>query len=57
MLALAGAMDVMLAYQPVGKKVDRFLNLMKTYPLCSFSCLLYNKHPQKYLPVQRLIPV
>jgi D-serine deaminase-like pyridoxal phosphate-dependent protein len=43
MLALAGAIDIMLAYQPVGQKVNRFLNLMKNYPLCSFSCLLDNK--------------
>jgi D-serine deaminase-like pyridoxal phosphate-dependent protein len=49
MLALAGAVDIMLAYQPVGKKVDRFLNLMKTYPLCSFSCLVDNESSAEIL--------
>jgi D-serine deaminase-like pyridoxal phosphate-dependent protein len=49
MLALAGAIDIMLAYQPVGRKIDRFLNMIKTYPLCSFSCLLDNESSAKVL--------
>jgi D-serine deaminase-like pyridoxal phosphate-dependent protein len=43
MLALSGAGDVLLAYQPVGPKVSRFINLILTYPACSFSCLVDNE--------------
>lgn len=38
MLAQAGAKDVLLAYQPVGPKAERFISLLKKYPV-SFSCL------------------
>ncbi len=40
MLALAGARDVLLAYQPVGPKVRRLLALTRTYPLTTFACLV-----------------
>ena len=40
MLALAGATDVLLAYQPVGPKVRRFLALSRKYPITTFSCLV-----------------
>ena len=40
MLAMCGAPDVLLAYQPVGPKVDRFVNLIKAYPATRFSCLV-----------------
>lgn len=43
MLAMAGAPDVMLAYQPVGPKVDRLLRLVKVYPKTCFSCLVDNE--------------
>jgi len=39
MLALAGAKDVLLAYQPVGPKLLRLLQLIKAYPATVFSCL------------------
>ena len=42
MLALIGAPDVLLAYQPVGPKITRLLSLIKAYPKTSFSCLLDN---------------
>ncbi|MBX3256356.1 MAG: D-TA family PLP-dependent enzyme [Chitinophagaceae bacterium] len=42
MLALAAAPDVLLAYQPVGPKIDRFINLIKAYPNTHFSCLTDN---------------
>ncbi|MBX2924115.1 MAG: D-TA family PLP-dependent enzyme [Chitinophagaceae bacterium] len=42
MLALAGAPDVLLAYQPVGPKIERFINLLKAYPNTHFSCLTDN---------------
>jgi D-serine deaminase-like pyridoxal phosphate-dependent protein len=34
------APDVLLAYQPVGPKVKRFLNLVEAYPETKFSCLI-----------------
>ena len=39
MLGIRGAVDVLLAYQPVGPKVNRFIALMKNYPATHFSCL------------------
>lgn len=41
MLAREGAKDVLLAYQPVGPKAERFISLLKKYPV-SFSCLTDN---------------
>jgi len=43
MLAMTGAPDVMLAYQPVGPKIDRLLRLVKTYTNTRFSCLVDNE--------------
>ena len=40
MLALAGAPDILLAYQPVGPKIDRLIKLIKTYPKSYFSCIV-----------------
>ncbi len=40
MLGMCQAPDVLLAYQPVGPKVGRFIALIKAYPLTDFSCLL-----------------
>lgn len=40
MLAIAGAPDVLLAYQPVGPKIARLLELQKAYPKTRFSCLV-----------------
>jgi len=42
MLAMAGAKDVLLAYQPIGPKVNRLLALAKKYPDVVFSCLTDN---------------
>ena len=42
MLALAGAEDVLLAYQPLGPKVTRLTNLVIKYPGTKFSCLIDN---------------
>jgi D-serine deaminase-like pyridoxal phosphate-dependent protein len=42
MLATIGAHDVLLAYQPVGPKVERFITLIKTFPFTSFGCLIDN---------------
>jgi len=43
LLGLAAAPDVLLAYQPVGPKLERFINLIKTYPSTNFSCLVDNE--------------
>lgn len=43
MLAMQGVPDVLLAYQPVGPKIDRFLQLLLTYPDTQFSCLVDNE--------------
>ncbi|WP_315815304.1 alanine racemase [Paraflavitalea speifideaquila] len=42
MLALIKAPDVLLAYQPIGPKMQRLVNLVKAYPTTRFSCLLDN---------------
>jgi D-serine deaminase-like pyridoxal phosphate-dependent protein len=42
MLAAINANDVLLAYQPVGPKVDRFITLIKTFPFTTFGCLIDN---------------
>lgn len=42
MAALAGAEDVLLAYQPVGPNIDRLLKLSALYPSVRFSCLADN---------------
>lgn len=39
MLAMTGARDVLLAYQPVGPRADRFANLIKAYPAVYFACI------------------
>lgn len=43
MLAIAHAADILLAYQPAGPKLLRFLKLIETYPQTAFSCLLDNE--------------
>jgi Predicted amino acid aldolase or racemase len=42
MLALCGAGDVLLAYQPVGPKLQRLVQLTQRYPDTRFSCLIDN---------------
>ncbi|HTK18501.1 MAG TPA: D-TA family PLP-dependent enzyme [Mucilaginibacter sp.] len=42
MLGMSKAPDVLLAYQPVGPKLERFVNLIKAYPETQFSCLTDN---------------
>src|SRR5699024_9497409 len=43
MLAMCTAPDVLLAYQPNGPKLQRFVNLIKKYPKTRFSCLIDNQ--------------
>jgi D-threonine aldolase len=42
MTAAAGGKDVLLAYQPVGPNVQRFIELIKTFPETRFSALVDN---------------
>jgi D-serine deaminase-like pyridoxal phosphate-dependent protein len=42
MLALAGAPDVLLAYQPVGPKIARLRELTRQYRSTTFACLVDN---------------
>lgn len=42
MLASIGAPDVLLAYQPVGPKVIRLIELIGKFPSTKFSCLIDN---------------
>lgn len=43
MLAMTNAPDVLLAYQPAGPKIQRFMALAKKYPATIFSCLVDNE--------------
>lgn len=40
MLGLAEAQDILLAYQPVGPKINRLLNLVRVFPRSQFSTLV-----------------
>ena len=42
MLAMCNAKDVLLAYQPVGPRIERLMEVIKTYPKTKFSCLTDN---------------
>lgn len=47
LLASEKAEDVLLAYQPVGPKIERFAALMVKYPATRFSCLTDHPHAAK----------
>lgn len=49
MLALVGAKDVLLAYQPVGPKAKRLLQLVQQYPGTKFSCITDDFSAANYL--------
>ncbi|AEV99970.1 alanine racemase domain protein [Niastella koreensis GR20-10] len=42
MLGLSGASDVVLAYQPIGPKLKRFVRVTQQYPNTQYSCLVDN---------------
>ena len=42
MLGQVKAPDVLLAYQPIGPKIQRFISLIKNYSATKFSCLVDN---------------
>lgn len=49
MLGMCEAEDVLLAYQPVGPKLQRFVNLIKQYPATRFSCLTDNLESARHI--------
>lgn len=49
MLAMIGVEDVLLAYQPVGPKVNRLLQLSIKFPSTTFSCVVDNLQSAQYL--------
>jgi D-serine deaminase-like pyridoxal phosphate-dependent protein len=42
MMGMCSAKDVLLAYQPVGPKLKRFIEIIKKYPSTLYSCLTDN---------------
>jgi D-threonine aldolase len=42
MLAMVNVKDILLAYQPVGKNIDRLKKLIEAFPETKFSCLVDN---------------
>ena len=42
MLGICGAVDVVLSYQPLGPKLQRFIEVIKKFPATKFSCLADN---------------
>jgi D-threonine aldolase len=51
MLAMINAPDVLLAYQPIGPRGVRFVQLIKKYPSTRFGCLIDNEETAKELSV------
>jgi len=49
MLAMAGAPDVLLAYQPTGPKAGRLARVAKKFPDTVFSCLVDHIKPARHL--------
>lgn len=43
--------DVLLAYQPVGPKIQRFIQLVKTFPATRFSCIADNERSMHELSI------
>ena len=52
MLAIAGATDVLLAYNPVGPNVARLVALAKEFPECRFSCTTDHERPLRQLSAE-----
>lgn len=55
MLGSCNVPDVLLAYQPVGPKINRFITLMKTFPATQFSCLIDNEVSLKAIAEQAML--
>lgn len=55
MLGQCYAPDVLLAYQPIGPKIDRFIKLIKKYPGTRYSCLVDNEKPAVHIAAKAQI--
>ena len=55
MLGMSRAPDVLLAYQPIGPKLERFVKLIKAYPQTQYSCLVDNIAAAKNMSDEALI--
>jgi D-threonine aldolase len=51
MLGMCNANDVLLAYQPVGPKLKRFVDVKKKYPATKYSCLVDNIDAAKEMDI------
>jgi D-serine deaminase-like pyridoxal phosphate-dependent protein len=49
MLATVGVKDILLAYQPTGPKLLRYLALLKQYPDIKWACLVDSIHTAEYI--------
>jgi len=49
MLGMSAAPDVLLAYQPIGPKLERFVKLIKAYPETQYSCLVDNNAAAEHI--------
>ncbi|HWD89154.1 MAG TPA: D-TA family PLP-dependent enzyme [Mucilaginibacter sp.] len=54
MLGMCKAADVLLAYQPIGPKLERFIKLIKTYHNTQYSCLVDNIAAAKHISEEAL---
>lgn len=52
MVALSGGEDILIAYQLVGPKIVRYIDLVQQYPDCRFSSLIDNIDSYKELQLQ-----
>ncbi|MCW3120287.1 MAG: D-threonine aldolase [Chitinophagaceae bacterium] len=62
MLGQCGAKDVVLAYQPLGPKLKRFIELIEKYPATIYSCLTdnlsaVNEQSEAFLAKNLKVPV
>ncbi|HMI01876.1 MAG TPA: D-TA family PLP-dependent enzyme [Pedobacter sp.] len=55
MLGMCNAQDVLLAYQPNGPKITRFISVIKAYPGTKFSCLADNLKSAEEISGQAII--
>lgn len=51
MVAKCGASDILLAYQPVGPNIDRFIRLQQAFPDVSLSCIADSEEIIKQISV------
>jgi D-serine deaminase-like pyridoxal phosphate-dependent protein len=51
LLGRTGAPDVLLAYQPHGPKLKRFIEVIRNYPLSGYACLVDNQHSAEMMSV------